>query len=68
MRVTLYEAAQGMWRSKKWSWLKAWAMPDRQAPRHEKGDAALACRLVVIIYRIRVDGAEFRWTPETAMA
>ena len=26
MRVTLYEAAQSMLRSKKWSWLKAWAM------------------------------------------
>jgi hypothetical protein len=26
MRVMLYEAAQSMQRSKKWSWLKAWAM------------------------------------------
>jgi transposase len=26
MRVTLYEAAQSMLRSKKWSWLKTWAM------------------------------------------
>src|SRR3954465_11091566 len=26
MRVMLYEAAQSMLRSKKWSWLKAWAM------------------------------------------
>ena len=26
MRVMLYEAAQSMMRSKKWSWLKAWAM------------------------------------------
>jgi len=25
MRVMLYEAAQSMLRSKKWSWLKAWA-------------------------------------------
>jgi transposase len=28
MRVMLYEAAQSMMRSKKWSWLKAWAMDD----------------------------------------
>jgi len=29
MRVMLYEAAQSMLHSKKWSWLKAWAMlPD----------------------------------------
>ena len=26
MRVMLYEAAQSMLRTKKWSWLKAWAM------------------------------------------
>ena len=26
MRVMLYEAAQSMLRSKRWSWLKAWAM------------------------------------------
>ena len=26
MRVMLYEAAQAMMRSKKWSWLKTWAM------------------------------------------
>ena len=26
MRVTLYEAAQSMLRSEKWSWLKTWAM------------------------------------------
>ena len=38
MRTMLYEAAQAMMRSKKWSWLKAWAMRIRQAPRDEKGD------------------------------
>jgi hypothetical protein len=26
MRVMLYEAAQSMLRSKKWSWLKAWGI------------------------------------------
>ena len=34
MRVMLYEAAQSMLRTKKWSWLKAWAMQDRQASRN----------------------------------
>ena len=38
MRVMLYEAAQSMMWSKKWSWLKAWAMKIAQAPRDEKGD------------------------------
>ena len=69
MRVMLYEAAQSMLRSKKWSWLKAWAMPDCQAPRDEKGDRrALARRLAVIMHRIWVDGTEFRWTREAAAA
>jgi hypothetical protein len=38
MRVMLYEAAQSMLRSKKWSWLKALGDADRQAPRDEEGD------------------------------
>jgi hypothetical protein len=38
MRVMLYEAAQSILRSKKWSWLKAWAMQIARPPRDEKGD------------------------------
>ena len=44
MRVMLYEAAQSMLRSKKWSWLKEMVMAqglgdaDRQASRNEEGD------------------------------
>ena len=38
MRTMLYEAAQAMMRSKKWSWLKAWAMVIARLPRDEKGD------------------------------
>ena len=38
MRVMLYEAAQSMLRSKKWSWLKSLGDAGRQAPRDEKGD------------------------------
>ena len=34
MRVMLYEAAQSMLRSKKWSWLKAWAMQIARASRN----------------------------------
>ena len=57
MRVMLYEAAQSMLRSKKWSWLKAWAM---QIARHgdKKAIVALARRLAVIMHRIWVDGTE----------
>ena len=57
MRVMLYEAAQSMLvRSTRWSWLKAWAM---QIARR---------RLAVIMHRIWVDGTEFRWTREQAVA
>ena len=59
MRVMLYEAAQSMLYSKKWSWLKAWAM---QIARRRGMKKALARRLAVIMHRIWVDGTEFRWT------
>ena len=67
MRVMLYEAAQSMLRSNKWSWLKAWAM---QIARRcmKKAIVALARRLAVIMHRIWVDGTEFRWTREQASA
>ena len=38
MRVMLYEAAQSMLRSKKLSWLKAWAMQIARRRGDEKGD------------------------------
>ena len=38
MRVMLYEAAQAMLHSKRWSWLKAWAMKIARQPRDEKGN------------------------------
>ncbi len=68
MRVMLYEAAQSMLRSKKWSWLKAWAMQIARRRGMKKAIVALARRLAVILHRIWVDGTEFRWTRETAAA
>ena len=41
---------------------------DRQAPRMKKAIVALARRLAVIMHRIWVDGTEFRWTREAAVA
>ena len=38
MRVMLYEAAQSMLHSKKWSWLKAWAMQIARRRGNEEGD------------------------------
>ena len=60
----LYEAAQSMLYSKKWSWLKAWAMQIARRRGIEKGDHwRWRVRLAVDhAHRIWVDGTEFRWT------
>ena len=68
MRTMLYEAAQAMMRSKKWSWLKAWAMQIARRRGMKKAIVALARRLAVIMHRIWVDGTEFRWTREQPAA
>ena len=69
MRVTLYEAAQSMLvRSTKWSWLKAWAMQIARRRGMKKAIVALARRLAVIMHRIWVDGAEFRWSKNAVAA
>jgi transposase len=68
MRVMLYEAAQSMLRSKKWSWLKAWAMQVARRCGMKKAIVALARRLAVIMHRIWVDGTAFRWTREAIAA
>ena len=67
-RVMLYEAAQSMMRSKKWSWLKAWAMQIARRRGMKKAIVALARRMAVIMHRIWVDGTEFRWTREQVAA
>src|SRR5664280_2107226 len=68
MRVMLYEAAQSILHSKRWSWLKAWAMQIARRRGMKKAIVALARRLAVIMHRIWVDGTEFRWTREQASA
>jgi transposase len=69
MRIMLYEAAQSMLVvSKKWSWLKAWAMKIAKNRGMKKAIVALARRLAVIMHRIWIDGTEFRWTKEVVAA
>jgi transposase len=68
MRVMLYEAAQAMLRSKKWSWLKAWAMQVARRRGMKRAIVALARRLAVIMHRMWVDGTEFCWTRQQAAA
>jgi transposase len=55
-------------RRRKWSWLKAWAMQIARRRGKKKAIVALAPRLAVIMHRIWVDGTEFRWTREQAVA
>src|SRR5262249_16268291 len=50
--VMLYEATQSMLRSKKWSWLKAWAMQIARRRGMKKAIVALARRLAGIMHRI----------------
>jgi hypothetical protein len=62
MRTMLYEAAQSMMHSTKWSWLKAWAMQIARRRGMKKAIVVLARRLAVILHRIWVDGTEKqRW-------
>ena len=67
-RNVLYEAAQSMLYSKKWSWLKAWAMQIGRRRGMKKAIVALARRSAVIMHRIWVDGTEFRCTREAVAA
>jgi transposase len=69
MRALLYEAAQAMlFRSQKWSWLKAWAMKIVQRRGAMKGIVALARRLAVVMHRMWVDGTTFRASREGVAA
>lgn len=65
MRTLLYEAAQTLLtRVTKWSCLKAWAMNVAKRRGMRKAIIALARRLAVIMHRMWLDGAGFRWTRE----
>src|SRR5690606_35075991 len=65
MRTLLYEAAQVLLtRTRKWSWLKAWAMNVVRRCGMRKAIVALARRLAVIMHRMWSDGSDFCWTRE----
>ena len=67
MRTLLYEAAQVMLtRTRKWPWLKAWAMNIAKRRGRLKVIVALARRLAVIMHRIWSDGTVFLWTTANA--
>jgi transposase len=55
-------------RTNKWSWLKAWAVQIAKRRGMKKAIVALARRLAVIMHRMWVNGTEFCWTREQAVA
>lgn len=69
LRTMLYEAAQSMLtHSRKWSWLKAWAMRVAQRRGMRRATVALARRIAVILHRMWIDGTDFRFTNSAAKA
>ncbi len=69
LRTMLYEAAQSLLtHSRKWSWLKAWGMRVAQRRGMRRAIVAVARRLAVILHRMWVDGTEFRWNNDPAVA
>lgn len=69
LRTMLYEAAQSMLsHSRKWSWLKAWAMRLAQRRGLRRATVALARRIAVILHRMWSDGTDFRFSNSAAKA
>lgn len=67
LRTMLYEAAQStLTHSKKWSWLKAWAMRVAQRRGLRRATVALARRIAVILHRMWIDGTDFRFSNSAA--
>ena len=67
MRTALYEAANALLtRTRRWSWLNAWAMQVSKRRGKKRAKVALARRLGVVLHRMWVDGSEFRWTRDGA--
>ncbi|MCB2186197.1 MAG: IS110 family transposase [Deltaproteobacteria bacterium] len=63
LRYHLFEAATTLLtRVAKWSRVKAWAMGIAKRRGSKKAKVALARKLAVIMHRIWLDGANFRWS------
>ena len=69
VRTALYEAASVMLtRAVRMSPLKSWAMAVAKRRGGKKARVALARKLGVILHRMWVDGTNFRWSNEAAVA
>lgn len=69
VRAALYAAANAlMGRSQRWSSLKAWGMRLQRTKGRRRTLIAIARKLAVIMHRMWIDGATFRWGKEAADA
>jgi len=67
VRRTLYTAANVlMTRSSKWSSLKVWGIQLAKTRGHRRAVVAVARKLAVILHRMWLDEAQFRWGTEGA--
>ena len=65
VRRTLYTAANSMLtRSSQWTPLKAWGMKLKKTRGNKKAVVAVARKLAVILHRMWIDDAQFRWGME----
>ena len=68
-RTALYGAAHSLLiRSQKWSTLRAWGMKVAKHRGMARARVAVARKLAVILHRLWVDGADFRWGKESPAA
>ncbi len=69
VRTALFEAAHIMLtRATRFSALKRWAMDVAKRRGMKRAKVALARKLAVVLHRMWVDAAEFRWTKDVVMA
>jgi transposase len=66
LRTMLYEAARSLLAHSRgrWSWLKAWGLRVSQRRGMRRAVVAVARRLAVILHRMWVDEADFRWSKD----
>lgn len=69
VRCALYTAAHALLvRVGGWSSLKAWGIRLAKTRGHRRAVIAVARKLAVILHKMWVQGVDFRWGPEEAMA
>ena len=63
----MYEAAHSLLvRSRRWSALRAWGTQVAKRRGMARARVTVARKLAVVLHRVWVDGAEFRWGKEEA--